>query len=155
MALATTTVALIGLGIAAAGTGITIAGQAQASAATQKAEQIRKKAANLDVLRKRREAIRNAQFAQAQAEVAATNQGAQFGSVLPGAEAGIQGQLNYNEKSIGQDKQIGNKLAGTNAQRAQGDAVSGIGSGIASLGGQVVNNAQTIGRVGTYETSSK
>ena len=155
MAFATTTIAAIGLGIAAAGTGVAIAGQAQASAAQQKAEQVRKKAANLDILRKRREAIRQAQFATAQAEAAAVNQGAQFGSVLPQAEAGIQSQLAYNEKNINQDRQIGNQLSDANAARARGEGIASVGSGIASLGGQVVNNAQTISRVGTYETSTK
>lgn len=156
MAVATTTaIAIAGLSLAAAGTAVTVSGQAQASSAQQKAEQIRKRAANLDLMRKKREAIRNAQFAAAQSQVVATNQGAQFGSVLPQAEAGIQSQLNYNEKGLSQDRDIGNRLATQNSKIAQGQGTASIGQSVASLGGQMVNNADTIGRVGTYATTEK
>lgn len=162
---------VIGVAAAVAGVGISVYGmvqqqkaakqqaefQAQAIDAQKKSEALRKKAMDLDASRRRRELVRQQVSARAAAETVATNQGAQFGSVLPGAYAGIEGRTGVNAQGINQNQEIGAGIfannatasdAYRNAALAGGNAATG--AGLASLGGMLINNYETIGKVGSF-----
>ena len=109
-------------------------GQMQQAKAAQKAEKAREKQMNLDVQRKRREALRQAAAARALALNTATAQGANFGLALPGAYGQIGGDMRRNVVSLSQDQQLGKQVFAANRQYAQAGAVIGIGQGISSAG---------------------
>lgn len=155
-----------GVGIAAsiAGTAVAYTGaqaqakaQKQALAAQQQAEEERKKAMNLDAMRKKREQIRQMQIARSQALATTNAQGASDGSGLEGAYGGISGRVGDNTLGIQQNQEIGNNIFAANSRynAAQSDYASAgasvsMGSGLSSIGGMLMNNAGTIGKIGSY-----
>lgn len=131
--------------------------QAAAISEQRRAEALRKQAMDLDATRRRREVVRNQVYSMARAEATATNQGAEFGSVLPGAFGGISGRSGVNELGINQNQELGGAIFDTNmrvsqhyetAARAGGDA--SMAAGLGSLGGMLLNNYRTIGQVGSW-----
>lgn len=163
MAAFSSIIAGIGLAASAAGTAINVSGaQAQQKAqkraviAQAQQDQQRKKAMELETARKKREVIRSAQSARAQALAAATNQGAASdgSSALPGAIAGIEGQANDALLATQQNNELGVNMFDLKAQEsaAQASAASAAGrsatgSGLASLGGALVNQSKTISSI--------
>lgn len=164
MAALTTIIAGIGIAASIAGAaGSLYASQQQASAqkraiaAQQEAERQRQLAMNLDAQRKKREQIRQAQVYRAQALATTTAQGASQGSGLEGAYGQISGQSGTNLQGINQNQEIGNNIFAANRAygQAQADMADAQGSaatfqGISSLGGGLVSNAGTIGKIGRY-----
>lgn len=165
MALAISTlIAAVGVAASVAGTAVQYMGaqkqakaQKQLVAAQQQAENSRQQQMNLDATRKKREIIRQAQVARAQAVSTANAQGAGDSSALMGAEGAISGQSGVNYLGVSQNQQIGNDIFAANAsagraRSAEADAGSmmALGGGISSLGGALVKNSGTIARVGGY-----
>lgn len=134
----------------------------KALALQQQIEDKRQQAMNLDASRRKRALIRQAMQARAMALSTANAQGAANAgsSALPGAFAGIEGQMNFNGLGVAQNQSIGNDIFGLNrgvgaayreAARAgsnTGATMSAAGAGLSSLGGAFLTNAGTIGRVG-------
>jgi hypothetical protein len=159
-----TAIAAIGVAASIAGTVVGMKGaQAQAKAQKQqaqaqmRAEEERKKAMNLDAYRKQRAQIREGQKARAEALATANSQGADSGTGLAGAYGGIEGQVGTNMQGVEQQRQIGNRMFDHNmayyaagGRAAKAGAQIQLGGGISALGGALVNNAGTIGRIGTY-----
>lgn len=157
------TIALIGLGIAAAGTGVQLyegnkAAQSQKAALQeqQKAEALREQQMNLDAERRKRQMVRQMTIARSNAVSATTASGAQFGSGLAGAEAGISGQGNENLLGINQNQQIGAGIFAANrnmfsdySSAASYSSMAGFGAGLSSLGSGMINNSGMISRVGS------
>lgn len=155
--------ALIG-GLALSGAGAVVqyegmqkAAQAQRRAiqAEQQAEAIRQQQMNLEAQRQKRQIIRQGILARSQAEAQATGQGAQFGTLLPGAQAAITGQTGYNQLGVSEAQSLGNSMFDVNqqifqARRQEADAqtMAGIGQGLSSLGGALTKNLGPIGRIG-------
>lgn len=164
MAAVSTMVAVAGLGMAAAGTVMSTSAAAQQAQAQQQAlafqrqaEEARKKAMNLDAMRRRREMVRQSIIARATALATATKQGAQFGSALSGAYGNISGRTGVNILGINQNQQLGNEIFNANigasmaySEAASWGAYSQVGSGLSSLGGAVMKNSGTIAQIGTY-----
>lgn len=71
---------------------------------------IRQAQMNLDAERRKRDVIRNAQVAQANATAIAYNQGAGNSSALAGAKSGITSQANTMKVGIEQNQELGNSL---------------------------------------------
>lgn len=109
-------------------------GQMRQAKAAEKAEKAREKQMNLDVQRKRREALRQAAAARAVALNTASAQGAQFGSALPGAYGQIGGDTARNVVSLNQDQQLGKQVFAANRQYAQAGTLVALGQGIQSVG---------------------
>lgn len=109
----------------------------------------------LDYNRKKLQLLRSAQQAKAISIATATNQGAKFGSALPGALAQNTGEFNTYDKALNQNFEIAsqdntintainaNKIGIANAQMDQQEA-----SGFMSLGGSLVNVAGMFGKFG-------
>ena len=152
---------VIGLGISIFGTIMQMqaaqkaaAAQKRALMAQQKAEASREQAMRLDAQRKKRETIRQAIVQRSQALAAGTNQGAQYGTALPGAYGQIQGQAAAQFGAIGVQESIGAEIFSQNRQvlsarkeEAAAGAQAALGSGISSLGGAIGKGLGAIGRM--------
>lgn len=79
---------------------------------------LRQKQMNLDAARRKRDIIRQAQTATANAEAAAANSGALNSSGIEGARAGISGQAGVNTLGVSQNQEIGNSMFGLETTRA-------------------------------------
>lgn len=153
--------AAIGLGIAAVGVGTQIYGASkaadaneQAIAAQQHSEQIKLQANAIDADRRRRQFVREGVIARASALSTTTNQGANQSSGLQGAYGQIAGRTSFGISGVDIAQATGLELFNANqdlfqAKQAGNQAamVSGIGSGLTSLGGAIVGNIGPIDRV--------
>lgn len=136
MAAVTSIIAGIGVAAGLAGTAVQYSGQ-------RKAEKAQKKAAELQANRDRRSQIRQAMLARSRALSAGAATGSFFGSSLQGGLGSLSSQTATNLAGINQGQEIG-------AQISSGNSMANLGGAISSLGGAVVQNSQTIGRVGQY-----
>lgn len=157
-------IAAVGVAASIAGTAVSyrasqqqVKAQKQLVAAQQSAENSRQQQMNLDATRKKREIIRQAQVARAAAVSTANAQGAGDTSALAGAEGAISGQSGVNYLGVAQNQQIGNDIFSANAsagaarmKEADAGGLSGLGSGLGSLGGALVKNSGTIARIGGW-----
>lgn len=81
--------------------------------------QLRQQQMNLDATRRRREVIRSAQVATANAEAVAFANGGGNSSSLEGARGAIAGQQGVNIQGIEQNREIGNDMFALDNQRGQ------------------------------------
>lgn len=162
-AIAGTVLAGIGLGTQLLGASKAAQGQKQIAkasrqiaSASQRNEQLRERQLNLESLRQRRQAVREAIIARSSALTNSVGQGAGiYNSGLAGGYGQIGGQLATNVRNITQAQQIGQGIFDNNAQIAQGEykasqgqaQVAG-GQAISNFGGQVINSLPIITRVG-------
>lgn len=107
--------------------------------------------------RQQLEIMRNTQRLRAQATAAAVNQGANLGSGLQGGLAQITDQGLFGGVGVNQNLEIGRNIFSLNdsisdkksqISTLQGEQASN--SAMMSLGGALVNNAGTIGRIGQF-----
>lgn len=124
---------------------------------------IRRQQMNLDAERRKRDVIRNAQVAHANATAVGYNQGAGNSSALSGATSGIAGQAATMTKGIADNQELGNNLfdnlnqqaaAKMDYQKSQNamnfaSSMLGIGGGSSNSGaraatmfGNIVSNNQ-------------
>ncbi len=150
MAAISTIIAGVGLAIGAAGTVASVAGANAAADASKRAEALREKQMNLESARQRRAVIRNMLKARATSLVNATIQGAAGGSALPGAYGQINQQAGENTLGINQGQEIGAGVFSANRDSAGASSLVAFGGGLSSLGGSLIDNSATIGRVATY-----
>lgn len=118
-------------------------GQFKQAAASERQDNLRRRQMELEANRQRREQIRKATVARAQATASATNQGAGDSSGIQGGLAQITSQANRNIQGINQDEEIGRGIFKTNAQIASAQMIQNIGGGISSLGGAVAKAGPT------------
>lgn len=111
----------------------------------------------LSARRAQMENLRNTQRLRAQATAAAVNQGANLGSGLQGGLAQIGDEGAFNDIGITQNLSIGENIFNTNndisQKKAQISTLQGqqaTNTSLMSLGGAMVSNAGTIGRVGQF-----
>lgn len=116
------------------GTGVSMFGQFKEAKASKKQEALRQRQMELEATRQRREQVRRATVARAQATANAYNQGSGDSSGLSGGLAQITSQANRNILGINQDEQIGNQVFKTNQQIASARFIQSVGSGVSSLG---------------------
>lgn len=152
MAAFSTMIAAAGVGLGLAGTAVQYAGQKKAQAGAERAEKIRQAQMTIEGTRERRSIVRQAVAARAAALSNATSQGAQDSSGLSGGLAGITAQAGQAATASNQNEGLGTGMFAANRQISQGQSQASTGSGISSLGGALVQNASTIGRVGNYFT---
>ena len=109
-------------------------GASKQAKASEKAEKARQRMMQLEAMRKRREMIREATVARAQATSNATAQGAGEGSGLQGGIAQITSRQNRNVQASNQDEALGNKVFSANRDYAKAGSLIAFGGGISSLG---------------------
>lgn len=157
---------LVGVGLSVSGAITSFVGASQqqaanadAVAAQQRAEAARFKAMKIDADRRRRQLIRQAQIASAQALATGVAQGASKGSALPGAYGQIAGQLGFGLTGVNQQEALGTELFAANQQLLQAKlagasaaTTSALGQSFTSVGNTIIGNLDKIGRVGDYAT---
>lgn len=148
-----TIIGAIGVGASVAGTAVSFAGQQRANKAAQRAERIREAQMKMEAVRERRQQVRQMVMARAQALQAGVNQGAQGGSGVMGGMSAASSQGRANLATTNASEALGGQMFSANRQEAAGRNMASIGSGISSLGGIMMQNAGTFGRVGTFLTS--
>lgn len=133
-----------------AGTAMQYAGSQKAQEGQERAEKLREAQMTIESTRQKRQIIRQALVARSDALTAATSQGAAQGSGLQGGLAQIGGQANTNLTGVNQSQQLGQEMFAANRTISRGQTMQSTGSGLSSLGGALVKNQETIGRVGAY-----
>lgn len=91
--------------------------QQQDLAAAQQENQYRQMQMNIDATRRKRDIIRQAQVATAQAENTAANSGALKSSGIEGVRGAISGQAGVATMGVEWNQEIGNMMFGLDAQR--------------------------------------
>lgn len=129
------------------GTGISAYGAHKQARGLERAEKLRLRQSNLEASRARRNTVRQAIVARAQALSNATAQGAAESTGLAGGQAQIQGQAASNIQGINQGQSIGYDMFQANRQISSGQTLQSIGSGISGFGNWLTQNQQTMGRL--------
>lgn len=150
MAAISTIIAGVGLGLGAVGAGVQYAGQRRAQAGAERAERLRQAQTELESQRQRRNIARQATVARATALSNSSAQGAEGGTGLQGGYGQIQGQAGNAMVAVNQNQDMTRNMFAFNRQISRGQTQTSMGSGLSSLGGALVNNSETIGRVGSY-----
>ncbi len=155
MAALSTIIAGVGLALGAVGTVTSVNAANQQASAAKRAERLRERQMELEAMRQRRAAIRTALRARSAGLVAATAQGAGSGSGIQGGYGQIGGDLGNNMLGINQGTEIGADIFQANRDGAGAASLAAFGSGLSSLGGALVSNADTLGRIGTYASTPR
>lgn len=137
--------------LTAGGIATSIIGGVRASSASRRAEKLREQQLRLESTRRRREAIRQFQLQRA---TALSNITGATGSVLGGGSAigglgGLTSNLSTQLNTISQAEDIGTGIFKANADYASAQGLQSIGGGMQSFGGQLFQNSQAIGRIGS------
>lgn len=133
-----------------AGQFMQMSGAKQAAEASAKAEGVRYAQSRLEGIRQKRQIIRQAIVARADALTAATAQGAADGSGIQGGLAQIGNEADSAGTAVNQNWDLSKQMFRQNARIAAGQSRQATGAGISSLAGALVKNQGAIGRVGTY-----
>lgn len=130
------------------------AAQQQQIAAEQRAEQLRKRAMELDAHRRTMEMVRQQQRTRAAALAVGTAQGSSQGSGLQGAYGQIAGQSGFNMLGVSQNLQLGQQMFAANqdlsAARmsyAQAGEYGSLGRGISGIGATITANLDPLSRI--------
>jgi hypothetical protein len=109
---------------------------------------------NMMAQRQQLQQVRTAQMARSQAEAAGVNQGAAYGSALPGAYGGISGTTTGNIQGIGMQQQtymanFGLEQGIYQSKLLQAQAQSQIyaGQGEAAMGGDIASMGKALGQL--------
>jgi mannitol-specific phosphotransferase system IIBC component len=150
MAVVTSTViAGIGLALGAAGAATQYLGNRRVAKASKQQERVRQKQMNLDIARKRREAIRKMLVARATGVSNAANQGASLSdsAVQGGISQAVQ-SANISSSELSQNADLGGQMFSANALEASGRGLSSFGGALSSWGSGLIQNSTQISRVG-------
>jgi len=154
MAVISSIIAAVGVAAGVAGTVMQMRAAKRSEAAQRRAESIREAQSNLESRREKRSVARQALIARASALSNAEAQGAMGGSGIEGGLAQIGAQGRQTGAAINQNMQLGAGMFAANRDIASANSAAAFGSGISSLGGALVNNAGTLGRIGNYFTGT-
>lgn len=154
------------------GTVVSFIGQRQAAKAqaqtakrqayfSKRAEAAREQQMRLEASRQRRQQFREGILARATALSTGVNQGAQHGSGVAGGMAQATGTALQGQQTASAAEHLGAQVFEANRnfhtvtaqgaqQMANAQGLQALGGAISSFGGAVVQNAGSIGRVGTY-----
>ena len=146
--------AVAGLAIGAFGAYQQYSGAKAQASAVKKENLARKQAADLQSRRNRRQSIREALLAGAQSQSAGSFQG-MFGSVMSGANAGIQNTSARSQVNENQNQQIGAQINAAQTQYANAGTQMALGQGVQSIGGSIYNGSDSLGRVFNYATNNR
>lgn len=156
--MSTAAIAGIGLAVSAVGSYVSYRSQKrmieEQTRSSTAAENAREQQMRLDAQRRRRQAVRESLAARSMALSIGTAQGAGGSSSLATATGGAIAQGQENQMTINASEEIGGRIFQANrdyfSATQRGQSAMALGQGISSLGGALVNNAETINRVGTY-----
>ena len=130
-----------------AGTVISFMGARKAAKASERAEALRERQMNLQASRDRRNTVRQAVVARAQAISNATAQNAGEGSGLAGGLGQISAQSGSNIQGINQGQEIGQGIFRANRDIAKGQGMQSLGQAIQGFGSFFSSNFEQNQRV--------
>lgn len=144
------------MGVAVAGTAVAYKGKKQEAqgrsemtAASIRAEDARERQMNVEAQRAQREIARKAQVARSMAIVRGANQGALYGSAIPGAEGQIASQAGQESNAVEQNKDIGTDIFAANRAYARASQKTSEGASIAGFGTSLIGLSQPIAQIGS------
>lgn len=148
-AIIATTAAVVGAGTAIKGSIDSSNAQKKASRASAQQEAVRKDQLALDSARQRRQVARTAAVSRANALAAGVASGGQESSRVEGVQASLASQEGEQTSVISQAEDLGFSIFNLNQQisEARGDAATA--GAIQNAGLLTLQNAQTIGNVGS------
>lgn len=152
--MATSLIAAVGLGLSAFGTVKSREANKRVSEESQRAEALRKQAADLENQRQIRETIRKAQAARASAIATAAVSGTLDSSVTDGAIGQITGQAGASLVAQAENANLQGQIFDSNARisEARGDAAEA--GAYTDFGRNLFNNAAAIGKIGNTVLNS-
>ena len=143
-------------GVAVAGTAIAIKGKKDESRARSdmtdasvRAENLREQQMNLEAQRAQRDIARKAQVARSIAISRGANQGALYGSAVPGAEGQIASQAGQESNAVEQNKDIGTDIFAANRDYARASGRATTQASIAGFGTSLIGLSQPIAQIGS------
>jgi hypothetical protein len=140
--------AVAGAATAAYGAVQNASAQKEMSQASQRAEDARRKQAQLQAAREQRKIFRDAQAANAVGRANITNAGAQYGTALPGLYGQTAGALDQQSTDLAQNLEQGMNIFDANADYSRASGRAATAAGMTSLGKDIFTSAEKIGRVG-------
>lgn len=154
----------VAVGVSAVGVGVSMYGSSQQAKANQdiasqqqQANQISLQAMEVESHRRQLETVRQGQIARSQSTAVATSQNAQLGSGLPGAQAQVTGEQNYNMLGLNQNLDLGkemntvnNNISQDRMSLASAQGISAFGSGLTSLGNIGVSTFGSYNRLSQF-----
>ena len=152
--MATSLIAAVGLGLSAYGTISGRDAQKRASEESRRAEELRKRAADLENQRQIRETLRKAQAARASAVATAAVSGTLDSSVTDGAIGQITGQAGASLVAQAENASLQNQMFETNARLAEARGDVTESGAYTDFGRSLFNNAATIGKIGNTVVNS-
>jgi hypothetical protein len=155
MALATATI-IAGIGVAVGAGSLWQASEARndQNKANRKAEAARELAMNLDALRRRRAVIRQTLAARSSSLANAAGQGSVFGSGLAGGMAQAMSSGNSELSYSNKQQQVGSDIFSFNRQAGNAATSANNWGSLSSLGGMIIDNSKTLGRLGDYTSET-
>lgn len=135
---------IIGVAAAVVGTGYSIYAGERANSQAKKATKLQQQQADLSAARQKRDSVRQARMAYAQAQAAAENQGVSGSSSAQGGQASIVSQLNDNLSFLDQYGFISDQASKALGKAQSWRASAQMGGAIAGFGGTVFANAPQI-----------
>lgn len=143
----TSIIAAVGVAVAAGGAYMQYEGQKDAASAQRAQNALNERRTNLEANRKKRELYRQTMITRAQSLATSTNQGAGGSSAQGGATGDIFNAGQYNVAGVNQGQDFSRQNVGLNNAIGSAGTMASMGSGMSSLGGSIINNAQVISRV--------
>jgi hypothetical protein len=145
-------VAVAGLATSALGASKKRSAQQEIAQASRDAENARRAQMELESQRQRRDIIRKAQAAQAQALTSTTTQTGSAATAGSSALPGAQGQIaNAESQQVGfleANTLLGRDVFDANARKAEAEARAAEGAGLMGMGNALVSGAQSISQIG-------
>lgn len=144
------------MGVAVAGTAVAYKGKKQEAqgrsemtTASIQAENARERQMLVEAQRAQRDIARKAQVARSMAVVRGANQGALYGSAIPGAEGQIASQAGQESNAVEQNKDIGSDIFAANRAYAKASQKTSEGASIAGFGTSLIGLSQPIAQIGS------
>jgi len=148
-AIIATTAAVVGTGLSVKGAIDSSNSQKKASRASAAQEQLRKEQLQLDSARQRRQVARTAAVSRANALAAGVATGAQDSSRAEGVQSSLTSQEGEQTSVISQAENLGFSIFNLNQQITEARSDAATSGAIQNAGLLAVQNAQTIGNVGS------
>lgn len=148
-----TAASIAGLATSIGGTATTVSAEREMARQSRLAEEARQQQMQLESARKQREIIRNAMIARSNSVTNTTEAGANYSSALPGSLAQYTGQENVGLNTNTRATNISNAIFAANQNYASAQSTASLGKGLTSLGGVLMQQNTTIGKIGSLFTS--
>lgn len=138
----------ISIGLMVAGTLVSAGGQFMAGQQAAKQRKMQQRQADMEAQRKKLDQVRQARIARANILQTGENQGAGGSSAVVGGAQGVTAQAESGIQYIGDQQNINNAIAHSQAVEANDAGIANLGAGLANVGGTIFNHSDYIKQKG-------